>query len=312
MNLKRAHYIIAICEAGSVTAAAKKLFISQPSLSQTLRLVEQELGAAIFERGSTPLKPTYAGEQYLATARAMLVQEENLSHILEGIHHEERGRLRIGISIQRGPQLLPLVLPAFTQQFPDVQLILEETGSKQLEQMADEGRVDLSLTTTEPTNSRLEYILIETESIGLLVGKDNHLARRYEPGDEIPLSAAANESFMALKPDHNIRWLQDRFFAESGISPKILAETDSVEAAIRITTACNCCMLCPHAFVRSNPALAGNGIYYRLKSEHISRHFYACYRKDNYQPRYVRAFIDLVQEATRNSVSGAPLGAAGA
>lgn len=312
MNLKRARYIMAICEAGGITAAAKRLFVSQPSLSQTVRLVEQEMGVAIFERGVTPPKLTYAGEQYLETARAMIIQEENLNNILESIRHEERGWLRIGVSIQRGMQLLPLVLPTFTKQFPDVQLLLEEKGSEFLEQMVDEGKVDLALVTTEPSNSNLEYILIENESFGLLVGQNNRLATQYPPGAQLQVDDIANEQFMALKPGHNIRGIQDRFFAQNGISPKILAETDSVEAAIRITAACDCCMLCPHVFVRSNPALAGRSVYFRLKNEMKSRHFYACYRKERYQPRYVRAFIELVQQATEKSGFKEIQGASGA
>ena len=63
MNLKQAQYIKTIAECGSVTAAAKKLFVSQPSLSQMLRQVEQEIGLPLFDRSVSPLRPTYAGEK---------------------------------------------------------------------------------------------------------------------------------------------------------------------------------------------------------------------------------------------------------
>ena len=313
MNLKRARYINAIYEAGGITAAAKKLFVSQPSLSQTVRLVEQELGAAVFERGVTPPKLTYVGEKYLETARAMLAQEENLNSVLEGIRNEERGRLRIGVSIQRGMQLLPLVLPEFGRQYPDVELFLVERGSDYLEQMADEGKIDLALATTEPSKSTLEYILIENESYVLLTGQANALAARFRMGDTISLREAAGERFIALKPGHNIRGIQDRGFARSGISPSIMAETDSVEAAIRITVACSCCMLCPNVFVRSHPDVAVSGVYFypeELMTE--ERHFYACYRREKYLPQYTRAFIEMVQRATKKSRINRIQGAAGA
>ncbi len=312
MNLKRARYIMAICEAGGITAAAKKLFVSQPSLSQTVRLVEQELGVAVFEHGVTPPRLTYAGEKYLEAARAMMACEADLNNILEGIRHGERGQLRIGVSIQRGMQLLPMVLPTFARQFPEVRLLLEEKGSEFLERMVDDGEIDLALATTDPSNGRLEYILIENESFGLLTGRNNRLVSLYAPGEELELTAASGESFVALKPGHNIRGIQDRFFAHYSISPKVLLETDSVEAAIRITAACDCCMFCPHVFVRSNPALAGRGVYFRLKNEIHPRHFYACYSKKKYLPQYVHAFIALVQEATRRSNSSEIQGALGA
>ena len=65
MNIKQAQYIQTIASEGSITAAAKKLYISQPSLSQMVRQVEKELGVTLFDRTSLPLRLTYAGEKYL-------------------------------------------------------------------------------------------------------------------------------------------------------------------------------------------------------------------------------------------------------
>ena len=61
MNLKQAHYIRTIAQEGSITAAAKKLYISQPSLSQMLKQVEAELGVSLFDRSVSPFRPTFAG-----------------------------------------------------------------------------------------------------------------------------------------------------------------------------------------------------------------------------------------------------------
>ena len=298
MNLKRARYINAIYESGGITAAAKKLFVSQPSLSQTVRLVEQELGIAIFERGVSPPKLTYAGEKYLETARAMMAQEEQLNGILENIRNQEQGVLRLGMSVQRGLQLLPLVLPEFRRRYPDVQLVLEEHGSELLEAIAAEGKIDLALVTTEPSRATLKYILIEKENHVLLTGRGSTLAERFRSGESVSLLDAEREPFVSLKPGHNIRGIQDRAFACCGISPRILVETDSLEMAMRITVACGCCMLCPQVFVRSAPALAGTGVCYRVRELTEERHFYACHRRDKFLPAYTLAFIDMVRAAT--------------
>lgn len=311
MNLKRARYINAIYEAGGITAAAKKLFVSQPSLSQTVRLVERELGIAIFERGVSPPKLTYAGEKYLETARAMIAQEEQLNGILENIRNEEQGCLRLGVSIQRGMQLLPIVLPEFLRRYPDVQLSLEEHGSELLEKIVDEGKIDLALVTTEPSRSTLKYILIENEGYVLLTGRNSPLTERFRPGESVSLQDVANERFVTLKPGHNIRGIQDRAFACCGISPPVLVETDSVEMAIRTAVACGCPMLCPQVFVRGDPAIADAGVCYQVKELTEERHFYACHRREKYLPNYTRAFIEMVQEATKKSRSGKIQGAAG-
>ena len=62
MNVRQAQYLIAVFEEGSISGAAKRLYISQPALSQTIQMVEKELGARIFDRTTTPISLTYAGE----------------------------------------------------------------------------------------------------------------------------------------------------------------------------------------------------------------------------------------------------------
>ena len=99
MNLKQARYIRTIAQEGGVTAAAKKLYISQPSLSQMLRQIEGELGVELFDRTVQPFRPTYAGECYLRAAQAMLSANEILENEIQQIRQEDRGRLRLGISM---------------------------------------------------------------------------------------------------------------------------------------------------------------------------------------------------------------------
>ena len=72
MNLKHAQYIMTILQEGSITAAAKKLFISQPSLSQVVKLAETNLGAPVFNRSTDPISLTPAGEKYVEAAKQIL------------------------------------------------------------------------------------------------------------------------------------------------------------------------------------------------------------------------------------------------
>ena len=118
MNLKQALYIQTIAREGGVTAAAKKLYISQPSLSQMLRQIESELGVPLFERGSLPLRPTYAGERYLHAAQVILSANEALENELREIRQENGGRLRLGISMQRSPTCCPGCCPASPKPIP--------------------------------------------------------------------------------------------------------------------------------------------------------------------------------------------------
>lgn len=133
MNLRQAYYIKTIAKEGGITAAAKALYISQPSLSQMLKQIEAEIGMPLFDRSVSPLKPTSAGECYLHAATIMLNTQEILENELQELREENSGRLRLGISMQRSAQLLPAILPDFFADFPHVNLELREAGSTHLE-----------------------------------------------------------------------------------------------------------------------------------------------------------------------------------
>ena len=92
MNLRQALYMKTIAEKGGITAAAKQLYISQPSLSQMLRQIEEEVGVPLFDRSSLSFRPTYAGERYLHAASVLLNTNEILENELREIRGEERGR----------------------------------------------------------------------------------------------------------------------------------------------------------------------------------------------------------------------------
>ena len=119
MNMKQALYFKTIAQYGTITAAAKQLYISQPSLSQTLRQIEDEVGTPLFDRSTSPFHLTYAGERYLKAVEAMLDIETRLKEEIESIRRDDGGRLRLGISVTRAMQVLPDVIPIFTKAYPN-------------------------------------------------------------------------------------------------------------------------------------------------------------------------------------------------
>ena len=72
MNIRHIQYVLSILREGSITAASKKLFVSQPALSQTIKQIEQDLGAPIFDRNTDPISLTCAGQKYVEAAQRML------------------------------------------------------------------------------------------------------------------------------------------------------------------------------------------------------------------------------------------------
>ena len=127
MNMKHASYILAVVEAGGFTAAAEKLHISQPSLSQTVRTVERHLGAELFDRSGKKTALTPAGQKYVEGVREMLSLERNLIGEIAELQSKGRSALCIGISASRSVSLLPLILPEFMRRWPHVSIELKES-----------------------------------------------------------------------------------------------------------------------------------------------------------------------------------------
>lgn len=296
MNLKQAQYVKTIAECGSITAAAKKLFVSQPSLSQMLRQLEQETGLPIFDRSTSPMRLTYAGEKYLHAAERILAANAELDSQLREIRHEHAGRLRLGISVTRAMQVMPLVMPIFQQQYPNVSLQLTESGSANLEELLRGGSIDLAFAALESTSPSLAYELLEKETIGVLAGRDAAITRRNPNGTALPLEAFRSENFVSLTKGHSSRITQDKLFRKYGLSPNILLETNALEVGCRVALEAGACMLLPSIYIDSY-CRQRKGCFYPLADYENHRHFYACYRKDEFVPQYARDFIQITASA---------------
>ena len=292
MNLKQAQYVKTIAECGSITAAAKKLFVSQPYLSQMLRQLEQETGLPIFDRSTSPMRLTYAGEKYLHAAERMLAANAELENQLREIRQEHSGRLRLGISVTRAIQVMPLVLPIFHNQYPNVALQMTESGSATLEELLRGGSIDLALAALESTSPSLAYELIEKETIGILAGRDTAVAKQYVSGTPLSLDAVRRENFVYLTKSHSARITQDKLFRRFGLSPNVLLETDALEVGRRVALEAGACMLLPNIYI-DEYCRQRRAEFFPLKDYENHRHFYACYRKDEFVPRYVRDFIQI-------------------
>ena len=296
MNLKQAQYVKTIAECGSITAAAKKLFVSQPSLSQMLRQLEQETGLPIFDRSTSPMRLTYAGEKYLHAAERILAANAELDSQLREIRHEHAGRLRLGISVTRAMQVMPLVMPIFQQQYPNVSLQMTESGSANLEEMLRGGNIDLAFAALESTSPSLAYELLEQETIGVLAGRDAAITRRNPNGTALPLEAFRRECFVSLTKGHSSRITQDKLFRKYGLTPSILLETDALEVGRRVALEAGACMLLPSIYI-DGYCYQRKGCFYPLADYENHRHFYACYRKDEFVPQYARDFIQITASA---------------
>ncbi len=296
MNLKQALYITTIAETGNISKAAKMLYVSQPSLSQMLKQVEDEIGLKLFDRSTSPFRTTYAGEVYIEAARTMLAANEHLEYELKAIRDEDSGRLRVGISVSRGIQILPYVIPVFRKMYPRVQIELTECGSTFLETKLKNDEIDLALAAIASNDPALTYQMLEKETMGIITGPACALAKKYEDGTSITIADLQGIPFVTLNRNHSSRTIQDRFFASKDFQPDVLLEVDSLDLARQIVIKSDACILLPHIYC--NDIIRKEGAhFYPLADSSYEHHFYACYRQNSFVPRYTKDFIDVVIKA---------------
>ena len=129
MDLKELDYIVTVANEGSISRAAEKLFMAQSSLSQAVRLFEQDLGTPIFVRTARGVRPTSAGEAFIFHARQILQQYQEARSEASDIENLKGGTVIFGISTYRGTYLLPPVLKKFHALYPRVHVEICEMDS---------------------------------------------------------------------------------------------------------------------------------------------------------------------------------------
>ncbi len=296
MNEKHMQYVLTVLKEGSFTNAAKKLYVSQPSLSQIIKTAESNLGAPIFDRSTDPITLTPAGQLYVEAARQVTTISTNLRKQVEELSKEEFGTICLGISVQRGMELLPELYPRFKKRFPHVGLELHEQGSATMEKSVLEGEVGIALLTTFPRHEELVYDLIQEEKLVLIVNRECELAKRIAPGTPIDILEARDETFISSQSGHSVRTIQDSLFITRDMKPKIDLVTISIEVGKHVVAASPVVMACPDSYVETDNSPDSAYFSYPILGVENPRHFYACYRKDMYLTKYMKGFLEILHE----------------
>src|SRR5881275_1522994 len=143
MELRHLRYFVAVAEELHFRRAAERLHMSQPPLSQQIRRLEDEVGATLFVRNQRRVELTAAGQAYLARARDILAAVEDAAREARRVQRGEVGRLDVGFVGSAMYSVVPELLRAFRERFPDVGLRLRELGTAEQLRRLEDGRLDV-------------------------------------------------------------------------------------------------------------------------------------------------------------------------
>jgi LysR family transcriptional regulator, hydrogen peroxide-inducible genes activator len=150
ISLRQLRYAAALAETGHFGRAAEISHVSQPALSQQIAQLEALCGAALFERGTKPVRPTPFGREFLERAGAVLEDADALSGFIEGHGGVPSHPLRFGLIPTVAPYLLPEIFPALKAGHPAVRFTVSENRTEALLAGLNDDTLDLALIASDP------------------------------------------------------------------------------------------------------------------------------------------------------------------
>lgn len=182
MELKQLEHLVAVCSAGSFSSAAKRLGISQPTLSKSIARLEKHFGLKLFDRTGGSARPTVYGHAAAEHAAMLLAGVARMSEQLEELARGETGSLRIGVGPATRIKLLPEVVRQVGKTFPDLQLEARYDDVQTLMRSLRMGSLDLVFCYFEAPDDQSDFIRVKIcDDLRIAVVRPRHPGLKQAP-----------------------------------------------------------------------------------------------------------------------------------
>lgn len=233
MELRQLRHAVVLAETLNFTRAAERLHMAQPPLSTSIRKLEEELGATLFERLPSGIKITSAGEAVLRQARRVLFFVDEVRRAASEGGSGEQGTVRVGFTGSGIYVLMPRLIRAFRSAYPRAELQIEEWTTSELLRRLDAQKLDVALVAApvrEPTTATITPLI--DGRMMLAVGADSKFAGR----TEVALSELAGEPLIVHSrtqaPTLHAQTMEA--FRQAGVQPNVTQEAAQVQTILRL------------------------------------------------------------------------------
>jgi DNA-binding transcriptional LysR family regulator len=288
MELRHLHYFIAVAEELHFSRAAERLCISQPPLSQQIRDLEDELGVKLFERTKRHVHLTEAGKVFLDRSYLLLAQLEQAIAATQRIGRGEVGQLAIGFVDSAMYTSLPEMLKGFREQFPAVDLQLQEMTTAQQIQALYDKQIDVGIVRSAISEPGLRVECLLPESLVLALPENHALSAQ----TQVSLSALADELFILFPAKLGPLFYEQiiQSCEKAGFRPKVAQEAVQMQTIIGLVAAGLGIAIVPASMQNFHRS----GVIYRPLQEQIPQTgLYLAWRQHDSAP-VLSAFLNLV------------------
>ena len=201
MTLVQLEYIVAVDTYRSFVSAAEKCFVTQPTLSMQVQKLEEFLNVKIFDRSKQPIIPTEIGMQVIAQARVVLQENKKIKEIISSQQQDVIGELRIGIIPTIAPYLLPKVISAMLEKYPELKLLIWEYTTEDIIHHLKTGVIDCGILATPLVDQNISETPIYYENFVSYISKNSKLYKK----KTIDANDLEDENIWLLNEGHCMR-----------------------------------------------------------------------------------------------------------
>ena len=304
MNFLNLQYFVTVAEELSFTNAAKRLYISQQSLSNHISKLETYYGVKLFDRG-IPMALTEAGQALLRHAKTILIQKREAEQELGDIANFSSANLTIGIPVTRGTAMLPLILLPYHKKFPQVNLHLVEGTTSQITEALLQGATDLIIGYHPIEFPQVHSINLYRETYSIVIPNDLLTEKLQNTGRDLPKGPAPISLFkdfpFIMQSAHTFsgKIFQDCCSA-ANMTPHVILETENLLTCVSLAVVGMGICICPDTFLHSTTLLKSETLSevtlipldYPAGQYDIS----ISYLKNKYRTRALKEFITMTRQ----------------
>lgn len=305
-------YVYEIYKEKSFSKAAKKLYISQPSLSATVKRIETKIGYPLFDRSKKPLELTECGKKYIQAVEQLKAVHEEFRDFINDWGDLKVGELSVGSGSMFMSWVLPPIIETFAHQFPSIKIELVEESVLELEELLKTGKIDFMVDNSTLDHDIYDRKVIHKENLILVVPKKfkvNDKLKEYQLSVEsiqdgsylseeqkaVPLKEFGDEPFILLKNENDTRERAKNICRENEFIPNIMFELDQQSTAYNISCSGVGISFISDTLISKLPS-PNEVVYYKLKGEQAHRDVYIYWKKGRYMTRAMEEFFKMTMK----------------
>lgn len=293
MELRQLEYFIAVSKELHFSRAAERLNIAQPTLSQQIKILEDEVGIPLFDRIGKKTALTEAGKILLRHSERVFYEIEQAEAALRDLNGLQLGKLTIGSLLTCVSYLLPPAIARFKHLYPNVDLSVQGLRNGDIKKGVLENGLDMGISFLPIENADIASIPLFREELSLAVPANHPLANE----EVVEMAALEHVPTVLLPGNYFLRQLIDSYCAELGITLQPTLEMTTLESLTQMVSEGIGMTILPAPYLSflNNPRI----VNVRLVNPTIERTIGFIYRKDKYMCTTTKTFMDQVMETSK-------------